>query len=86
MKTLLAVAGAAFLFAAPAFAAEEYQFSPALTLADQVPSQDTGSAQMPHFDGQSTVATPREQIIARNANEASVESANSLPVAILARR
>jgi opacity protein-like surface antigen len=82
MKTIFAAASAAFLLAAPAFAAEEYQSGPALALHDQVAAFDTGSAQSPHFNGQNAVSTPRERVVLGSGSEASVESPNSETVAL----
>lgn len=80
MKTIFAVAAAALLAAAPAFAAEEYQAGPARPITAQVPAFDTGSAQTPHFDGQAALAG--DPVLAGNASEASVESVNSQTVAL----
>jgi hypothetical protein len=77
MKTIFAVAVAAFLSAAPAFAQEEYQ-TPALRLNDHVAAFDTGSAPYPQFTGQGA-AVESETVLAPNASEAGVESLNSLP-------
>ena len=85
MKTTFAAAAVLFLAAIPAMAAEEYPAGTPLVLQDRVAANDTGSAQAPRFDGQAAVATPREQIIARNASEASVETANSRPAVLAVR-
>jgi hypothetical protein len=82
MKTIIAAACAAFLAAAPAFAAEEYQSGPALVLSDRVPSSDTGSAGLPRFDGPAAVTAPRLNLVTGNGSEGSVESMNSESVAL----
>jgi len=80
MKTIFAAAAAAFLLAAPAFAAEEYPSGSPLVLGDQVPSLDTGSAQTPRFDGQDVVVLPRERVLQGSGAESSVDTVNSQSV------
>src|SRR3954454_6394340 len=81
MKTRFAAAAAAFLVAAPAFAAEEYQAGPALTLSDNIPLVDTGSAQVPAFNGRAVVSGARRSPVG-NGSESSVDTANSETVSL----
>lgn len=82
MKTFIAVAGTAFLLAAPAFAAEEYQTGPALVLATAIPARDTGSAQYPRFNHAAAQMTQRLRLIETSSSESGVETLASGPVAL----
>ena len=77
MKTnIIAAAAVLVLAAAPAFAAEEYFTGPAITLSDRAPSSDTGSAQLPTFNGLATSPRP-ERMVIRSGSESEPESLNS---------